>query len=132
MVIKTESKWWTSAQLGDRFYWRGVDWVLLTPWRSETQSALAYSVSGYQLKAVTATSLAEATPLHVENMRRHVVAVLQVGGQVHLPDGTGAWPNEHRGYDAGHDVGDSDSYGSLAQAAEALIPDDWQPPGVGS
>ena len=120
MVIKTESKWWTSAQLGDRFHWRGVDWVLLTPWRSETQSALAYSVSGYQLKAVTATSLAEATPLHVENMRRHVVAVLD--GGLEVDDGALRFGGRF----------DGPSSVTHEEAAEALIPDDWQPPGGGS
>ena len=129
-----KDKWWKTAQPGDQFSHPrlGKGQVIDRVGKSVEVWIVSFERGAIWRDDIDSTRrhLEDCTPLHVENMRRHVAATLEAGGEVKV-GGIVATPRTGRvaclvrdGSTAWHDT--------PGQAAEALIPDDWQPPGGAS
>jgi len=111
-------KWWETARPGDQFVGLDGQRCMVT---AVTAKGLGYVFEDRTHGGwLDQSHLTECKPLHVENMRRHVAAVLD--GGLEADDGALRFGGRF----------DGPSSVTHKEAAVALIPDDWQPSGGGS
>lgn len=117
-------RWWTTARLGDRFTHPEFGECLLT---HVGDDYIEGRILGEWSEMYADEKLPLCTPLHAENLRRHMAGVAEATGEVKSPLGVilrrddGKWSGYNWAWL------EPRRYESALDAAQEVVPDDWNP-----